>query len=224
MQKCQKGSPTHRQWRSGTLQLPYARGLIATGLGSGDNAITLSRWRERERRHVERDSLKWVCQRLAVERGVRSVSPAPAPPSLSRHQGLCCCCIPAGCWGRSARAAQWVPCTATDASGCWTAPTARAVAACRCRWPFGKVLVLMLQLGGPGKCKRHRSIITPCFLTPWHSTIISSLWGRRGMHRSIRQAGDVTLWTQTSRKCFLGTRQHCIILVVWECPCDGNQG
>lgn len=146
------------------------------------------------------------------------------PPSLSRHQGLGYCCLPAGCWGRSARGAVGAQhchscfslLNCTHYSGLWLSAGAEG--------HLEKYWLSCYSVGGLGKCKRHRSIIIPCFLTPCHHTIVSSLWGRRGMHRSIRQAGDVTLWTQTSRNYFLGTRQHCIVLLMWDCLCDGNQG
>lgn len=89
----------------------------------------------------------------------------------------------------------------------------RAAAICRCWELPGKCWLSCYSfLGGLGKGEACRSIITPCFPTRCHCTIASSLQGRRGMCRSSRQAGDVTLWTQTTRKCFLGTHQHCIML------------
>lgn len=103
--------------------------------------------------------------------------------------GLGYCCIPAGCWDAAPERGGGCPALPQVLLAAGLRPLLRAVAACRCRWPSGKLLALVLQLGGLGKCKRHRSILTPCFLTPCHCTIISFLWGRRGMHRSIRQAG-----------------------------------
>lgn len=149
--------------------------------------------------HVERDVLKLVCQRLAAER-----------EACHLLWGLDHCCTPAGCWGHSAGAGGRRPALPRvflaaglhwAAQGCGRAP--QVLATDRSGSVGSRATAFGGAQGGGETC---RNIITPSFLTRCYCCIIiSSLWGKRGMHRSSRQAGDVTLRTQTTRKCFLAS-------------------
>lgn len=148
MQECQKGSPARGQWCPETSQLPYARGLTAAGLGSGDSAALPACGWERDR--VTRGK-GWPEMGLPVSgSGAWSVSPAPAPPQVLGAQLLL---YPVGWWGCS-----------TGAGGgthhCHGA-SVRAVAVCRCWWMLGQRWLLCYSfLGGLGN-GRHVEASSP---------------------------------------------------------------
>lgn len=143
------------------------------------------------------------------------MSPAPAPSFPRQAPRAQLLLYPGGMLGMRHRSGWQAPSHATGASGCWTAP------GCSGLWPsagagdhlesvaFHLTAFWGGALGGEEAC---RSIIPLCFLTRCRCTITSSPQGRRGMRRSSGQGGFVTLWTHTTRKCFLGTHQHCITL------------
>lgn len=148
--------------------------------------------------HVERDSLKWVCQRLAAEHEACHL--LQPPPSLSRHRGHSYCCFPAGCWGCGTGVGGRRPAMPRVLLAAGLRPAAQGCGHPQVLATTWKVLAFILQilgggggaLGGEEAC---RSIIPLCFLTCCRCTLISSPQGRRGMRRSSGQGGFVTLWT-----------------------------